>query len=45
MEWEDVPSISWSMVQKMEESRYIAMRVRRAARQKRELLNVQESKR
>ena len=38
MEWEDIPSISWSMIWKMEESRSRAMRLKRAADQKRVLL-------
>ena len=45
MEWEDIPSISWSMAHQMEKSRDRARRVRRAARQKRELLSELEGKR
>ena len=45
MEWEDIPSISWSMAHQMEKSRDRTRRVRRAARQKRELLSELEDKR
>ena len=45
MEWEDILSISWSTIRKIEESRSRAIRVRRAAAQRRALLRELESKR
>ena len=45
MEREDIPSISWSMIMKMEDGRSRAVRVRRAAIQKREMLKELANKR
>ena len=45
MEWEDFPPISWSIIKKMEESRDQALRIRRAAAQKKAMLNKLESRR
>ena len=45
MEWEDFPHISWSIIKKMEESRDRALRIRRAAAQKKSILIKLESRR
>ena len=45
MEWEDFPSISWSNIRNMEESRGQALRIRRAAAKKTTMLKQLESRR
>ena len=44
-EWEDFPHISLSIIKKMEESRDRALRIRRAAAQKKAMLIKLESRR
>ena len=45
MEWEDLPSISWSIIRNMEDSRDRALRVRREGAQKKAILKKVESRR
>ena len=42
MDWEDVPDIPWTVINNIEQSRMRAHRLRRAARQRRVTLDLQE---